>query len=186
MADTINIEVRKVLFPYTSPKIVADPTLLDGNRLTLDPKSDQFHIDVVIKQNLQVRFTEWEKPIRSVVASLLAQPKISSLVVNVTYESKIYAVGQIGPATIPQEAVDMVTNSFRRLRGIAHADVSGLGADGRSLVEAMTKPKDKPTTTRRPTKRGRDEDEGAQSDTALTKIATRTIKRARGRRSHSA
>lgn len=132
MTEPTRIEIRKVLFAVASPQIVVAPSALRKNRrlLALKPELKDFVLDIIIKENLTVRYAEWAKPLQGAINALAALPKVDSLAVNVTFETKIRSVGDDDSKTIPKECITMINECFRRLRGVAHADVSGLGADG--------------------------------------------------------
>lgn len=188
MADPVRIEIRKVLFANTSPQIVVPPTAINRKRpLVLKPSHTEFIVDIAIKENLQVRLNEWEKPSQGAVNALVAIPTIDSLKVNVTFESKIFSVGQTEPKAIPTEAVDIIVGCFSRLRGVAHADVSGLGADEdcQALVAQLTEPVKEVKAKKSSEERAFDDEaedaEEDKSDSKQSKITARPIKRVRRR-----
>lgn len=186
MAEPVHIEIRKVLFSFASPQVVVTPptAITKSNPLSFKNDLTHFVVDIAIKENLTVRFAEWEKPLNKAVNALAAVPKIESLTIKVTFESKIHSAGQTEPKVIPQEAVAMIIGCFRRLRGVAYADVSGLGADGdnEALVAHLTATKTVAKDAKNEKaskKRASHEEEGVVSGEPDEGTSGRQIKRAR-------
>ena len=77
-------------------------------------------------------------------------PRIESISINVTWETRVHYAGQTLPSTIPTSIVDMIANEFGRLQDVSNAVVSGLGAaPGQALIAKMTGMKESKTTNRK-------------------------------------
>ena len=114
-----------------------DPGEHDERRHS-DNSYKDFIVNITTKENFFVRASEWNQTVKKVVDALAKLPIIESLTVSITWQTYIHSVGEIAPPTIPPAVVAMITNNFGRLRGIAHANVSGLGAGpGEALVARM-------------------------------------------------
>lgn len=120
--------------------------MFDGHTITIYPGAANFVINVDMKENFAVKAIGWEPLITKIFDSLASGPRIESINLNVTWETAIRTAGQLVPPTTPA-VVNMTTDNFGRLRGVAHATVSGLGADPcEALVAKITQ---KPVTETR-------------------------------------
>ena len=178
MPNLAPIKICKVLFPFASPEVLMGPFTMKGHPLAIKANLTNFYLDIEIKENLKVRYSEWEKPLQSAINALIALPKIDSIKVNVTFESKIYSVGQTEPKTIPKEASDMITRCFRHLRGVAHAEVAGLETDEdcEALAAQMTSPVEEAKTTKVSNKRRLHDDTNYEADDEKGAIPVSKIK----------
>jgi len=86
----LTITIGKVLFTWARPEIQAPEAMMNGKRLNLDPEITDFDIQIAIKENLVVRASQWGTPITELVNALLTMPRIESISINVTWETRVH------------------------------------------------------------------------------------------------
>jgi len=143
MEPPISIAIKQAPFWFARPEIVAPLGVYNNRTFTFDPKSTKFEITIDIKEDSLVKASDWERHIMRVTDALGELPHIESLDIKVTYHQTPKVIDPpsswFSSANIPATVIEMVTENFGRLRGVAHATVSGI-RDGPSegLVRKMT------------------------------------------------
>ena len=162
------IEVRKFLVPWAAPQIVAAvPLMSNGSRLRIDPLLSNFIVDIKIEENFQVRYPSWPDPIEAVADALTMVERVKTLQINVTYQTIIRSVGDgIVAGQVPPMVAEMVVDCFPRLRGVVHADVTGLGDDesSRALIRSLQRPAQEQGDKEREDEEEREDGEDQEDD----------------------
>lgn len=141
MAPTV-IDIKKGVFSQAPPEIRSRKATMEGeDKLNIDPKTNDIQVNVRIQENHIIKSLAWGAPIATLVDALASLPRLDTLTLNVTWETRIRRVGEVRPYTIPADVVAMITQNFGQLRGVAHATVTGLGAGpGQELVDTVQQP----------------------------------------------
>jgi len=128
--NTFVLEARKVLFWLSRAKIIAHPLLFTRGCLSLPRHFVNYIVRVDLSQYLEVGPSGWEGLVNEIVDALVELPKIRRLGVEIIYGETHVPLMPSVPTTLPADEAKTIADCFRRLHGVIHAKVSGLGADG--------------------------------------------------------